>query len=162
MRMSGWDGVAGWCGLGVLALAVVACGPESRGPGSTVSGAGTTSGAGPSTNAVGSVVTGASRYQKLVGRWQRTDADYVIEVRAIEGATGKAEAAYFNPNPIRVGQAQAAEEGGKLTLFVELQDVGYPGSNYRLTYFPATDQVYGVYYQAAIEQSFDVEFQRVR
>lgn len=104
----------------------------------------------------------ASKYGKLLGRWQRTDAEYVIEVRSVDEGSGRAEVAYFNPNPIHVGQAQATEEGGKLQLFVELQDVGYPGSNYRLTYFPATDQVYGVYYQAAIQQSFDVEFERLR
>jgi hypothetical protein len=147
-----------------LTVALVGCGPSSSGPASdraAVGGAGPVSG--PSSNTVaapGPAVV--SQYQKLVGRWQRTDADYVIEVRSIDGVSGKAEAGYFNPNPIRVGEARAAEEGGKLTLFVELQDVGYPGSNYRLTYFPGTDQVYGVYYQAAIEQSFDVEFQRVR
>lgn len=99
-------------------------------------------------------------YAKLVGRWQRTDAEYVIEVKSCEAGTGRMEAAYFNPNPIHVAKAEAKVEGGKTQVFVELQDTGYPGCTYRLSYFPQTDQLYGVYYQAAIDQSFDVEFER--
>ena len=101
-------------------------------------------------------------YAKLVGRWQRTDAIYVIEVRTSDAATGRLEAAYLNPNPIHVAKAEATREAGKIKVFVELQDVGYPGSTYRLTYFPQTDQLYGVYFQAALGQSFDVEFARQR
>lgn len=101
-------------------------------------------------------------YAKLIGRWQRTDADYVIEVRSGDAATGRLEASYLNPNPIHVAKAEATREAGKIKVFVELQDVGYPGSTYRLTYFPQTDQLYGVYFQAALGQSFDVEFARQR
>ena len=42
-------------------------------------------------------------------------------------------------------------EGGALKLFIELRDVGYPGSTYTLTYLPAGDRLTGVYYQAAIQ-----------
>ncbi len=98
---------------------------------------------------------------KLIGRWLRPDGGYVLEVRAVDGASGRMDAAYLNPRPIHVGKAEAKEEGGKLTVFVELQDVGYPGSIYRLTYLPQVDQLIGTYYQPAVEQSFDVEFVRL-
>lgn len=100
--------------------------------------------------------------RRAIGRWQRTDGDYVIQVDSVDTASGRLEAKYFNPQPIHVGRAEAKNEAGKLTVFVELQDVNYPGSTYRLTYFPATDQLFGTYYQAALDQSFDVEFGRAR
>ena len=116
--------------------------------------------------ATGAVAVGTAPavpdFQKLVGRWVRPDGGYVIEVRGFDAATGRLEVAYLNPQPIHVGKAEARQEGGKLTVFVELQDVNYPGSTYRLTYFPQTDQLYGTYYQAALEQSFDVSFERMR
>ncbi|MBL9136553.1 MAG: hypothetical protein JNK85_11820 [Verrucomicrobiales bacterium] len=100
--------------------------------------------------------------QKAVGRWQRTDGSYIIEILAVDASTGRLEARYLNPQPIHVGRAEAKHENGKLTVFVELQDVNYPGSTYRLTHFPTTDQLFGTYYQAALDQSFDVEFSRIR
>lgn len=118
--------------------------------------------AGGSTGGTTGSVAAAPDYSKVVGRWQRTDADYVLEIRNSDAATGRLEAVYLNPNPIRVSRAEASQEGGKTKVFVELQDVGYPGCTYRLTYFPQTDQLYGVYYQAALGQSFDVEFGRDR
>lgn len=98
---------------------------------------------------------------KVVGRWLRPDGGYVLEIRAVD-SQGRLDAAYLNPNPIHVARAEAKVEEGKLTVFVELQDVNYPGSTYRLTYFPNADQLYGVYYQAALGQSFDVDFQRMQ
>lgn len=100
--------------------------------------------------------------QKLVGRWRRPDGGYVLDVRKVEDATGAMEVAYLNPNPIHVAQAKATEEGGKLNVFVELQDVNYPGATYRLTYVPPADQLIGIYYQPAVDQSFEVEFVRMR
>lgn len=100
--------------------------------------------------------------QKLVGRWLRPDGEYVIEIRGGDAATGRLDASYLNPRPIHVGKAEARHAAGKLTVFVELQDVNYPGSTYRLTYYPQTDQLFGTYYQAALEQSFDVVFDRMR
>ena len=72
------------------------------------------------------------------------------------------DAIYLNPRPIHVAQAEAKTENGKLTVFVELQDVGYPGSTYRLQYLAQADQLFGTYYQPAADQSFDVEFVRTR
>ena len=45
-----------------------------------------------------------------------------------------------------------------MELFVELRDLHYPGSTYTLAYQPDRDRLVGIYYQAAIGQTFDVEF----
>jgi len=97
----------------------------------------------------------------LKGRWRRPDGGYVIEINDVE-ATGKVDAAYFNPNPIHVSKAEATREGGATKVFVELRDAGYPGSTYSLTYDPQNDQLRGVYFQAAMNQNFDVIFFRIK
>ena len=43
-------------------------------------------------------------------------------------------AAYFNPRPINVSQAEAALDGTTVKVFIELRDVNYPGATYHLTY----------------------------
>ena len=100
-------------------------------------------------------------FEILEGRWLRPDGGYIIQIRSID-ASGKMEAGYFNPRPINVSKAQAAKEGGKTKVFIELSDVGYPGSTYTLTYDPKDDVLRGVYYQAAVKQSFDVYFTRMK
>ena len=77
-------------------------------------------------------------YKKLAGNWMRTDGDYIISIRAVD-ADGKVQAAYFNPNPIKVSQARISSHGNAIMLFVELRDEGYPGSKYNLTYKPGDD-----------------------
>ena len=76
--------------------------------------------------------------------------------------SGKMDAGYFNPRPINVSNAQATKESGKIKVFIELSDVGYPGSTYTLTYESKEDVLRGVYYQAAMKQSFDVHFARMK
>jgi hypothetical protein len=70
------------------------------------------------------------------------------------------DAAYFNPRPIHVSRSNVAEEGGIIELFIELQGKGYPGSTYTLKYNPEHDVMVGIYFQAVIQQPFDVIFQR--
>lgn len=101
-----------------------------------------------------------ARVRALQGRWGRTDGDYVIEIRKVD-PDGRVEAAYFNPRPIRVSQASAAQEGATTKVFIELRDTGYPGCTYRLGYDPQTDSLQGVYYQAAMQQQYDVIFVRL-
>jgi len=98
---------------------------------------------------------------RLAGRWQRPDGGYVLEIRDI-GPNGQANAAYLNPRPIHVARAEWKEQGGLLQLFVELRDVNYPGSTYTLTYDAAADRLEGIYYQAALRQTFDVVFERMQ
>jgi hypothetical protein len=97
----------------------------------------------------------------LTGRWVRSDGGYAIVIKSVD-PSGKADATYFNPNPINVSKAEVSVEGGSLRLFIELRGVGYPGSTYTLTYVPTGDRLTGAYFQAALQQTFAVVFQRAR
>ncbi len=97
--------------------------------------------------------------QRLVGRWQRSDAGYVIEIRSVD-RIGAVDASYLNPNPIHVSRALASDAGGALDLFVELMDVGYPGATYKLRYSPEYDALVGLYHQPTAGQDFEVAFER--
>jgi hypothetical protein len=100
-------------------------------------------------------------YAALVGEWVRPDGGYVLAISGV-APDGKATASYFNPRPIRVARAEAKLEGALVGLFVELQDVNYPGSTYTLGYDTATDQLKGIYYQAAQGAQYEVAFSRRR
>jgi hypothetical protein len=99
--------------------------------------------------------------QQLKGRWMRPDGGYVIDVKTVEDG-GTMDVAYFNPRPIRVSRAEASQEGSTIKVFLELRDIHYPGSTYTLTYDSASDQLKGVYYQAALQQRFEVVFVRMK
>ena len=103
----------------------------------------------------------AVEFDKLVGRWLRPDGGYIIEIRNIQSG-GKMEAAYLNPRSINVSQARASRKSGGLEVFIELRDQGYPGSSYTLIYHPQQDMMTGIYYQAAMSQSFEVMFVRAK
>lgn len=98
-------------------------------------------------------------FQTLVGKWVRPDGGYVISVRSVE-PDGRVDAGYFNPRPINVSRAQASVEGKATKLFIELQAAGYPGSTYELIYDPGNDALVGIYFQAAMQQRFEVVFVR--
>ncbi|MGW8320615.1 MAG: hypothetical protein ACWGSD_03580 [Thermodesulfobacteriota bacterium] len=98
-------------------------------------------------------------FQVLVGKWVRPDGGYVISVRSVD-PKGRVDAAYFNPRPINVSRAEASVQGKAVKLFMELQAAGYPGSTYELIYDPGNDALVGVYFQAAMQQSFEVVFLR--
>ena len=97
----------------------------------------------------------------LAGRWVRLDGGYVLDIRGV-GADGRIDAVYLNPRPITVAKAEATRDGSSLKVFIELRAPGYPGSTYTLAYDPGTDQLEGVYYQAALQQRFDVQFVRTK
>lgn len=102
--------------------------------------------------------------QKLLGNWQRTDADYAIEIRLVN-PDGLADARYFNPfdqRSVNVARATLLEKGGAAEFFMELRDEGYPGSTYTLQYDEANDQLVGLYFQAAVRENYAVAFQRMR
>ncbi len=101
----------------------------------------------------------APDFDRPVGHWVRPDGGYVIEVNKIH-PDGKVDAAYFKPRPIHVSQSNVSEENGVIELFIELRGQGYPGSTYTLKYNPEHDVMVGVYFQAVIQQPFDVIFQR--
>lgn len=106
----------------------------------------------------GSVAAPVADYTPLIGKWQRTDGDYLLEIVAA-APDGKLEAKYYNPRPIHVGKAMGLIDGGKLTALVELRDVNYPGSTYRLRH--QGDKLTGDYFQATQGETYQVEFVRV-
>jgi hypothetical protein len=100
-------------------------------------------------------------FAKLKGKWLRPDGGYVIEIGSVEPG-GKLEVAYFNPQSIHVAKAQASAEGAATKVFIELRDVNYPGSTYDRVYDAGSDQLTGIYYQAALKQRFEVAFVRMQ
>ena len=99
--------------------------------------------------------------QSLIGSWVRTDGGYIIAVRRVD-PEGRVDAAYFNPRPINVSRAEAAVKGNTAKLFIELRDEGYPGSTYTLEYDSTNDVLAGVYFQAVLQQNFNVIFVRLK
>ncbi len=100
-------------------------------------------------------------FTKLVGKWERPDGGYVLEIKSVD-SSGKVEAGYYNPAPINVSRAAALRESGTTKVFVELKDANYPGCTYSLTYDPQSDQLFGQYFQASMQQTFDVVFARLK
>ncbi len=100
-------------------------------------------------------------FLKLVGKWLRPDGGYVLELKAVT-ADGVFQAGYFNPNPINVSKARALQDGTTTKVFVELRDVNYPGCTYSLTYDTKTDQLYGQYFQASMQETYDITFERLK
>jgi hypothetical protein len=103
----------------------------------------------------------AADYRPLIGRWQRTDGGYVIEIRRV-ATDGTMTAGYFNPRPINISRAKASVFKSYLKVEVELRDIGYPGSSYTLLYDPNKDALLGLYYQAVQKRNFDVVFMRMK
>ena len=100
-------------------------------------------------------------FTALEGKWARTDGDYIIVIERVD-ANGHVTAGYFNPQPIKVSKASANEKEGKAHLFLELQDVGYPGCTYNLALNKETEQMFGQYFQAAMRETYEVVFQKIK
>jgi hypothetical protein len=100
-------------------------------------------------------------FGKLKGKWVRTDSEgnYVLEIATV-AESKQLDASYHNPRPIHVSKAEASQVGQAVKVFVELRDVKYPGCTYDLTYDPPSDSLQGIYFQAALQQQFDVVFVR--
>ncbi|MBP6050264.1 MAG: hypothetical protein KA739_00350 [Pseudomonadales bacterium] len=105
------------------------------------------------------VVRGKVDSRVLEGEWVRPDGGYRIVIRAAD-VDGRLDAMYFNPDPLPFSRALAVPDGAKLRVFFELRAGGYAGSTYDLRYDPASDRLYGIYYQAVAKQSFEVFFTR--
>jgi len=100
-------------------------------------------------------------FDKLNGRWLRPDGGYILDIKAVD-ASGKIDGVYLNPKPINIAKAEATRDGSKLNIFVELRAPNYPGSTYTLTYDREHEQLRGIYFQAVQQQSFDVQFVRMK
>ena len=138
--------------LGALALAVTSS------PGCKRTGASAPPAAAVAANPAPSVASPDA--SKLKGKWLRPDGGYNLVIAAV-AADGRAEATYFNPNPIRVAWARVKTEGSVIKLEVELRDENYPGCLYKLTFMPETDRLLGTYFQAQAQQTYEVEFVRL-
>ncbi len=114
-----------------------------------------------STNQSLSAAAGQPQFARLTGKWARTDGDYLLEIKSVEKG-GQMDATYNNPNPIKVSRALGISEGKETKVFVELRDEGYPGCTYSLTYSPESDQLFGTYFQAAMQQTYEVVFSRLK
>ena len=123
--------------------------------------ASTTSTAGlpPSFAAPAAPVPVATLINRVKGRWLRPDGGYILAITTID-ADGRAEAGYFNPSPIRVAWARVKAEGAAIKIDVELRDQNYPGCLYKLIYVPERDRLLGTYFQAQMQQTYEVEFVR--
>ena len=51
-------------------------------------------------------------------------------------------------------------EGADIKVAVELRDQNYPGCLYKLTYLADKDRLVGTYFQAQMQQTYEVEFVR--
>lgn len=113
------------------------------------------------TNSPSATNTSSVKFEKLLGKWARMDGDYVLDIKTVaEG--GQMDAAYYNPNPIKISRALGIDEDKATRVFVELRDEGYPGCTYTLTYSAETDQLFGTYFQAAMQETFEVVFSRLK
>jgi hypothetical protein len=132
-------------------LTLAACGPRGESERSSSAAARSGTQAAPA----------AAEPARLVGQWMRTDSEYVIAIEKAS-ADGKLAARYLNPQPIHVSKAQWLKSGPRLQLMVEMQDRGYPGSNYELDYDAAHDTLFGTYHHLGINQDFQVSFYRMK
>ena len=144
--------------LAVLAAGLLAgCGKNEDASAPAVAPASASS----ATNLPAPAAAANAAFAKLQGKWLRPDGGYILEIRSAT-AEGKLDAGYFNPRPIHVAKAEASQEGAVTKVFIELRDVNYPGSTYTLVYTADKDQLTGIYYQAAMQQQFDVNFVRTQ
>ena len=151
---------AGLIGAAILCATLAACNSKTDTPPPPPAPETNTA---PQTNAAPSAANAAvsPELAKLVGKWERPDGGYVLEIKSVD-ASGKADVAYYNPNPINVSRAVAWRDKGVNKFVVELRDTGYPGCTYTLDYNPQSDQLVGQYFQAAQQQTYEVVFSRLK
>ncbi len=96
---------------------------------------------------------------QITGEWLRTDGNYVFNIEKFN-ADSTLQAVYLNPKPIHIVETRWKLQDGFVYFFIKFEDEGYPGSYYSLGYLPEEDKLYGFYYQAQMNQEFEVVFER--
>lgn len=94
----------------------------------------------------------------IQGRWVRTDAPYIIELRTLPD--NSLEATYFNRKYIHVENTKTVKKGGVQYVMITLQDTNYPGSQYLLAYDRGQNSLNGIYILGNTKQRFEVSFSR--
>ncbi len=94
----------------------------------------------------------------IQGRWVRTDAPYVIELR--QNHSNILEATYFNRRFIHVEKTETAEKNGLQYILIRLEDTNYQGSTYLLSYDRNQDALHGIYTHGASGNRYQVSFSR--
>lgn len=108
------------------------------------------------------ITSGKITLEKLVGRWNRTDGNYILEIIPVKKSK-TVRVAYYNPKPIHIAQTKITSQNkviGAIKIFIKLQDKGYPGSTYTLHYIPSDDVLKGTYFHAGLQQQFPSLFIR--
>ena len=97
----------------------------------------------------------------LVGEWSKTGTPYLIKITGVFDI-GKLEVGYYGAQKIEIEKANWAKTGTLLSVYIELQDPEYPGSNFKLNYIPERDVLVGRYYDAMEGMEYPVEFIRIK
>ena len=97
--------------------------------------------------------------QNLYGRWKSRNNGYIIHIRHVDDH-GKIKAAYYNPGPTKISKAQISQLKNPIQIFIELEDFGYWGATYTLTYNRQEDTLEGIYNHPTVEQKSVVVFAR--
>jgi hypothetical protein len=109
--------------------------------------------------AAGIVSAQSLNFKVIAGQWARIDGSYTLQVEDIT-SEGAVNVRYFNPGEIHVAESQVGTQEGRIKLFVKLHDKGYPDCTYTLFYYPEEDVLAGIYYQAAVDRTYEVIFVR--
>ena len=96
---------------------------------------------------------------QVTGEWLRTDGNYILNLNRFN-ADSTINAVYLNPRSIHIAETRWKVRDTFVYILVKFEDEGYPGSYYSLGYIPEKDILYGLYYQAALDQEFEVVFER--
>ena len=101
----------------------------------------------------------AGLHVHITGEWLRTDGNYTLNVEKFN-TDSTVNAFYYNPRPIHIAETRWKVQDDHVFFFIKFDDEGYPGSYYSLGYLPEEDRLYGFYYQAVMNQEFEVIFER--
>lgn len=98
--------------------------------------------------------------EKLTGKWLRSDGVYTLEIKSVN-ENGMLDVTYFNPNPVELGRTEWIIQKNVLHVLIELQGP-YEKSNYQLVYDEKKKTLYGTFYQAVAQETYKVDFNKVK
>lgn len=97
----------------------------------------------------------------LIGEWSASGTPKVIKIaNALDN--GKLDIKYFDPKDINISKASWLKTGTHLSILIELEDINYPLSSFKLNYLPDRDVLNGDFFDVAQNSTFPVEFVRIQ